>query len=213
MKELAGKTAIITGAASGIGLALAHKFAREGAAIALIGVAIHRIDGGPPGSDLGFGRIDLVILSVLAVVIFLANLVELTHWRYSFIGDEGAFFNRAKLILDGAEYSLFDLVGVYGMHPILDSAYLACFLKVFGANIISWRIAEIAVLVSCSSLAYALVFVLFVVVFTRLNNSEKEAREAAEALLLVRDHGHDRVLGRSLRPGLSRRQPSRQHGE
>lgn len=131
------------------------------AAIAMFGVAVHRIDGGPSGPDLGFRRIDVVIFSVLAVLVFLANLVELTHWRYSFIGDEGAFFNRAKLLLDGVEYSLFDLAGVYGMHPILDSAYLACFLKVFGANIVSWRIAEIVVLVSCSFLVYALVLILF----------------------------------------------------
>lgn len=131
------------------------------AAIAMIGGAVHRIDRGRSGPDLGFGRIDLVVLPVLAVLIFSANLVELTHWRYSFIGDEGAFFNRAKLLLDGVEYSLFDLAGVYGMHPILDSAYLACFLKAFGANIVSWRIAEIVVLVSCSLLVYSLVLVLF----------------------------------------------------
>jgi len=130
-------------------------------AIAMVGFAVHRIDGGSSGPDLGFRRSDVAILSVLAVLIFSANLVELTHWRYSFIGDEGAFFNRAKLLLDGVENSLFDLAGVYGMHPILDSAYLACFLKVFGANIVSWRLAEIVVLIACAFLVYALVFILF----------------------------------------------------
>ena len=45
MEELAGKVAVITGAASGIGLAMAHRFAAEGMKLVLADIerpALHR---------------------------------------------------------------------------------------------------------------------------------------------------------------------------
>ena len=44
MRELAGKTAIVTGAASGIGLGLARTFAREGMAVVLCDIRGDRLD-------------------------------------------------------------------------------------------------------------------------------------------------------------------------
>lgn len=44
MQELAGKTAIVTGAASGIGLGLARTFAREGMAVVLADIRHDRLD-------------------------------------------------------------------------------------------------------------------------------------------------------------------------
>jgi NAD(P)-dependent dehydrogenase (short-subunit alcohol dehydrogenase family) len=44
MRELAGKTAIVTGAASGIGLGLARAFAREGMAVVLSDIRGDRLD-------------------------------------------------------------------------------------------------------------------------------------------------------------------------
>jgi 4-amino-4-deoxy-L-arabinose transferase-like glycosyltransferase len=130
--------------------------------LALISVAIRRGDSSLPCPRLGFEKIDAVIVPALVVLIISVNLIELTHWRFSFIGDEGAFFILANEISRGDDRSLFDLAGgVYGMHPVLDSAYLSLFLKVFGADIVVWRVAEILVLAASAVLIYALVLVLF----------------------------------------------------
>jgi streptogramin lyase/4-amino-4-deoxy-L-arabinose transferase-like glycosyltransferase len=129
--------------------------------IVLISLAIFRADNGPPSPDLGFRKVDAVILPVLAFFFVSLNLVELTHWRFSCIGDEGAFFNLAKYLSRGGGYSLFDLAGVYGTHPVLDSAYQAWFLRIFGADIVGWRLAEIFGLAASALLLYALVLLLF----------------------------------------------------
>ena len=48
MKRLAGKTALITGASSGVGRAIAHKFAAEGARLLLMDVTETVREGGEP---------------------------------------------------------------------------------------------------------------------------------------------------------------------
>jgi glucose 1-dehydrogenase len=49
---LAGKTAIVTGASSGIGRAIAASFAAEGAIVVIADVTIEPIEGGEPTADL-----------------------------------------------------------------------------------------------------------------------------------------------------------------
>ncbi len=129
--------------------------------LGLMGFAVHRSDIGPGGRRLGFGRIDAAIMAGLFVLVVSVNLVDLTDWRFSFIGDEGAFFSLARDLAFGVDHSLFDLAGVYNTHPVLDSAYLACFLRLFGADIIGWRLAEIFALTASALLVYALVLALF----------------------------------------------------
>jgi len=131
------------------------------ASLALLSVAIHRADSSRSGHGLGFRKVDAVILPILAVLILALNLVELTHWKFSSVGDEWVFFQLAKHLAEEGGRSLFDLVGVYETHPVLDSAYQALFLKVFGANIVAWRLAEIFALVVSALLIYALVLILF----------------------------------------------------
>ncbi len=130
-------------------------------AMGLVGFGIHRADGRRSGARLGFARIDAVILPALAALIISANLVQLTHWRFSFIGDEGAFFSLGRDIAAGIELSFFDLAGVYNTHPVLDSAYLAAVMKVFGVDIVGWRLAEVLVLTASALLVYALILILF----------------------------------------------------
>ena len=131
------------------------------ASLVLISLAIYRADSSPSDHDLGFRKVDAVILPALAVLVLSLNLVELTHWRFFCIGDEGKFFEMAKYLAEGGGRSLFDLAGVYETHPILDSAYQAFSLRVFGATVVGWRLAEIFVLVASALLIYALVLLLF----------------------------------------------------
>ena len=44
MRQLEGKTAVVTGAASGIGLGLARSFARNGMAVVLCDIRDDRLD-------------------------------------------------------------------------------------------------------------------------------------------------------------------------
>lgn len=50
--ELRGKVAIVTGASSGIGRAIAREFAAEGARVTIADVTTEPLEGGPPTADL-----------------------------------------------------------------------------------------------------------------------------------------------------------------
>jgi len=76
------------------------------------------------------------------------NVRDLDGWRYSFIGDEGAFFDTAKLIGRGFTLNLFSQVGTYGDHPLASSAYQAMVMKVFGFNYFGWKLASLLIIVA-----------------------------------------------------------------
>ena len=70
MPDQSGRTAIVTGANSGLGLATARELARAGAAVWLTGRseakvrgAMQAIQGQVPGADLTIGLLDLADLS------------------------------------------------------------------------------------------------------------------------------------------------------
>lgn len=76
------------------------------------------------------------------------NVRDLDGWRYAFIGDEGAFFDTAKLIDRGVTLNLFSQVGTYGDHPLAGSAYQAMVMKVFGFNYFGWKMASLLIIVA-----------------------------------------------------------------
>jgi 4-amino-4-deoxy-L-arabinose transferase-like glycosyltransferase len=79
---------------------------------------------------------------------------DLTHWRWSGIPDESEFFGVAKSIMEGTSNRLLlSERGVFGVHPVLSSAYQSLFMELFGENIFGWRLS------SAASLAFSLPFV------------------------------------------------------
>ena len=76
------------------------------------------------------------------------NVRDLDGWRYTFIGDEGAFFDTARLIDKGVTLNLFSQVGTYGDHPLAGSAYQAMVMKVFGFNYFGWKFASLLIIVA-----------------------------------------------------------------
>lgn len=88
-------------------------------------------------------------LFVLALVgIFIGiNARDLDTWRYAAIGDEGAFYDFAKRVLNGQALNWFSQRGPYDQHPILSSAYQALSLKVFGDSLFGWKMASVVAIV------------------------------------------------------------------
>lgn len=117
MERLAGKTAIVTGAARGIGYAIADRFAEEGAALVLIDVA--DIDASPWDAatvetvvgDVGveatlreavavaldcFGRLDIVVNNAYAAVHRSAIDLTVEEWQATLSVSLTAIFLGAK---------------------------------------------------------------------------------------------------------------------
>ncbi len=56
MASLAGKRCIVTGASSGIGLAIARRFARDGADVALVGRSVSKLEAAARSMNSALGR-------------------------------------------------------------------------------------------------------------------------------------------------------------
>jgi 4-amino-4-deoxy-L-arabinose transferase-like glycosyltransferase len=100
--------------------------------------------------------IDLPVALALGSLTFIVNLIDLTRYDFGWVGDEGAFFGAALNILAGAHWNPFTLTWVYSTHPALDTVALAGGLKLFGANVVGWRMSEILLLAVSVALLYLL---------------------------------------------------------
>src|SRR6185295_19024590 len=122
--------------------------------------AFHRLDGGPPHSS-PLDRLDLVLVAGLAALTCGLNMIRLTHWNFTAVGDEGEFFRLAKAISQASyRWNPFNLAGVYGDHPVLDSLIQAAGLKAFGVDAFGWRMAEVLVVAASTALVYVLARIL-----------------------------------------------------
>ena len=88
-------------------------------------------------------RTDLLVLSALVAIFLALNIRDLDDWYYSAIGDEYAFYLSARAILDDGLSRPFSQTGVYGFHPVLNSAYQAATMAVFGRDNLGWRLASV----------------------------------------------------------------------
>ena len=88
-------------------------------------------------------RTDILVLSALVGIFLALNIRDLDDWYYSAIGDEYAFYLSARAILDDGLSRPFSQSGVYGFHPVLNSAYQAASMAVFGQDNLGWRLASV----------------------------------------------------------------------
>jgi NAD(P)-dependent dehydrogenase (short-subunit alcohol dehydrogenase family) len=101
--ELKNKTAIITGGASGIGRAIALRFARAGAAVVIADVSIDPVEGGSPTHDLiaGMGGCAQFVETDVTKSTDIDHLVTTTikdHGRLDVLVNYAAIFSGTGLM-------------------------------------------------------------------------------------------------------------------
>ncbi len=82
----------------------------------------------------------IVVATVLAFV--LLNLHDLRSWFYAWIGDEWPFYTAAVGIVHGTPVDVLNQAGVYGIFPQVDSAYQALVMRIFGTDVVGWRMSS-----------------------------------------------------------------------
>ena len=92
---------------------------------------------------LGHYRWDLLVVASLVGVFLAINLVDLTNWYYSAIGDEYLFYEHSKRVIDEGIVRPFSQDGVYNKHPVMNSIFQAAVMRVFGADYFGWTFSEV----------------------------------------------------------------------
>jgi 4-amino-4-deoxy-L-arabinose transferase-like glycosyltransferase len=88
-------------------------------------------------------RRDIIVVLALVGIFLALNMRDLEDWYYSAIGDEYAFYDSARGILENGLSKPFSQAGVYEKHPVLNSAYQAVVMAVFGQGNFAWRLASV----------------------------------------------------------------------
>ena len=88
-------------------------------------------------------RVDILIPIALVGLFVALTIHDLEGWYYSAIGDEYSFYLGAKDILDHGLTRPFSQAGVYDKQPVLNSAYQALVMAIFGQNNFGWRLASV----------------------------------------------------------------------
>ena len=79
-------------------------------------------------------RLDALIVAGIAGAFIALNARDISHWHYSYIGDEFEFWNFARNINLNGLTRPFSQDGVYGFNPALSLAGKAAVMRVFGNN-------------------------------------------------------------------------------
>jgi type IV secretory pathway protease TraF len=86
---------------------------------------------------------------------------DLRSWYFSAIGDEYAFRNMSMSIVLGDKPNLFSQYGTYGIIPVLDSYGTAILMKVFGTDVMGWKVSALVPVAASLPLYYLLARVLY----------------------------------------------------
>jgi hypothetical protein len=71
------------------------------------------------------------------------NMHDIGSWRYAWIGDEWPFYDFARSLMHGYPADMLSQAGVYGIFPVVNSAYQALFLHLLGASVSGWRLESV----------------------------------------------------------------------
>lgn len=86
---------------------------------------------------------DILTVVALVILFLVLNVRDLTDWYYSAIGDEYAFYDTAKTIIDHGLERPFSQRGVYDKQPMLNSAYQALVMLIFGRDNFGWKMGSV----------------------------------------------------------------------
>lgn len=115
----------------------------------------------PGSSSTLFDGCDWAFCFVITATSFYILTQDLTSWYFSCIGDEFAFYDLARHLLNSPDIVPFEYKGVYGKFPVADSYYTAIFLWLFGPNVWSWKFSLVVIHIITALALYGLGRVLF----------------------------------------------------
>jgi hypothetical protein len=158
-------------ALAAVSLAIVCALARQAVATAwyapllamVLGLAIAglRVCGHPPppaaDTSSTLRPADLLWIGSLAATVGWSATRWIDHWYFSWTGDEVSFFEGARNLIGSSPANIFDLAFVHSKHSVVDSLYQSLFLRIFGADVVGWRLAEIIVALVAACLAYVVV--------------------------------------------------------
>ena len=107
-------------------------------------------------ASTGFRIREIAFLAVVVGVFVALNVRDLTHWYYSVIGDEYAFYNEARSQLENGVVRPFDQAGVYGKHPVLGTTYQAFVMGLTGTDHFGWKLSSLIAVAVAIPGVYAL---------------------------------------------------------
>ena len=86
---------------------------------------------------------------------------DLRSWYFSAIGDEYVFREMAMSIVLGQKQNLFSQFGAYGIIPVFDSSVTALLMRVFGTDVMGWKISVLVPVAASLPVYYLLARVLY----------------------------------------------------
>ncbi len=108
--------------------------------VIVVGLALWNMSPGQ-AMDVRLTRWDLLFVFAVIGAYIAINMRDVTNWLYAFVGDEWAFYDAAKVIAQGQQVDVFSQFGVYGIHATMDSLYQGAVMRVFGENVVGWRLS------------------------------------------------------------------------